>query len=71
MKILLIILSFVLVLFLLPFITIIALFSIPFIFIYYTIQLFKGVPKAIAEDKKENSFFDFVIKHKKEISKAI
>jgi hypothetical protein len=29
------------------------------------------VPKAIAEDKKENSFFDFVIKHKKEISKAI
>lgn len=61
MKLILIIFSFLLLLFLIPLVVILLVFTSPFICIYFSLKLFSNQPIE-SEPKKETSFFDFAIK---------
>jgi predicted membrane protein len=55
------------VVFLVPFLTIIILFAIPFICLYYSILLFKPQNQPLASEKKETNFFDYAVKNYKNV----
>lgn len=50
---------------LIPFLSAIIIFAIPFVTIYFIVALFKPQP-AIPESKEEVSFFDFALKNSKQ-----